>query len=58
MSELKLNEHELFNDIESIKMFIEIRNELVKEYPPNEFESGEFIIYKIWRYIGEYPINI
>lgn len=57
MSKLKLNQYKLFSDIESLEAFISSRNELVGKYPPNMFERGEFIVYKIWSYVGQYPIK-
>ena len=52
MSYLKLNQYSLFDTEEDIFSFIALRDKLKNELPVYAFEQGEFIIYKIWRYVG------
>ncbi|MDQ2087452.1 hypothetical protein RBH29_13555 [Herbivorax sp. ANBcel31] len=57
-SQFLLNSNGLFEDQDKLLEYIELREKLKKELPENMLEQGEFIIYKLWRYIGDYPIKI
>lgn len=57
MSHFTLNKNGLFETENEIIEFIKLRNELKLILPKNEFEQGEFVIYKLWRYVGKYPIS-
>ncbi|MBU3131874.1 hypothetical protein KPL40_05360 [Clostridium gasigenes] len=57
MSHMTLNKNGLFETEKEVIEFILIRDKLKNVLPQNIFEQGEFIIYKLWRYIGEYPLK-
>ncbi|NLI57605.1 MAG: hypothetical protein GX387_03665 [Clostridium sp.] len=56
-SNFTLNKNGLFEDEGSILEYISAREKLKKQTPEYMFEEGEFIIYKLWKYIGEVPIK-
>lgn len=43
-----LNLHELFEKLEDINKFVEMRNQLVINSDKNLFEKGDFLIYKLY----------
>jgi hypothetical protein len=56
--DIKLNKYGLINSEEELINFIRRREELITKDEEGLFETGEFTIYKLWRYVGEFPINI
>lgn len=57
-SHLSKNRYGLLEREEDVFNFIQIRDKLREELPINKFERGEFIIYKLWEYVGDFPIGI
>jgi hypothetical protein len=56
--DIELNEYGLINSEEELSNFIRRRNELIIRDEAGMFETGEFIVYKLWKYVGEFPIHI
>lgn len=56
LSSIHLNQYGLFSTEEEIADFIRLRGKLELLMPSGTFEVGDFIIYKLWRYIGEVPL--
>ncbi|WBW98725.1 hypothetical protein [Oceanirhabdus sp. W0125-5] len=46
----KLNKYGLFNTYDELLKFMEMRENLKVKYPYT-FELGDFVVYKVWRYI-------
>lgn len=57
LSQLKLNENGLFDTIEEIHQFIDIREDLKQINSISKFESGNFTIYRLWEYKGKHPLE-
>lgn len=51
-----LNEFGLFNSEEEVKMYKELRQKIINTQTDIHLETGEFVVYKVWKYIGEVPI--
>ncbi|WP_113672760.1 hypothetical protein [Vallitalea guaymasensis] len=51
-----LNEYGLINDEKVLSRFIDIRDKLKTELPESMFEKGNFIPYKLWKYVGNQPL--
>ncbi len=54
---IKLNEYGLIQTEEEITRFIQLRERLKSILPSYTFEEGNFIIYKLWKYVGIVPIE-
>ena len=54
---MTLNKSGLFETEKEVIEFVFLRDKLKKILPQNVFEQGEFIIYKLWKYVGEYPLK-
>lgn len=54
MQGIKLNQFGLFSTENEILEFVNLRNKLITTNPLDGFEKGDFIIYKLWRYNGEF----
>lgn len=52
---IKLNDYGLFSNISEVFDFINKREELKNIYPKYMFELGNFIVLKLWQYIGKTP---
>ncbi|SHJ09952.1 hypothetical protein SAMN05444401_2136 [Clostridium amylolyticum] len=57
LSQQKLNENGLFDTLEEVCQFIEIRERLKQINPISKFEIGNFTIYKLWKYIGNFQLE-
>jgi hypothetical protein len=55
---IELNKFGLINSEEELLDFIKRRDELILKDEQGIFEKGKFIIYKLWKYIGAFPVNI
>lgn len=55
-SSIVLNENGLINDEEVLSRFIDIRDRLKTELSEEMFEHGNFIPYKLWKYVGNQPL--
>lgn len=55
--DIELNEYGLINSEEELSNFIKRRNELIINDEADMFEVGEFTVYKLWMYVGDFPIN-
>ncbi|KAA8998361.1 hypothetical protein F4V43_16545 [Paenibacillus spiritus] len=58
LRDIDLNAYGLINSEEELTNFIERRNELIIKDEASRFEAEEFTIYKLWKYAGEFPIDI
>lgn len=56
LSSIQLNQYGLIRTEEEMGNFIKLRGKLKLTMPPYTFEEGNFIIYKLWRYVGDTPI--
>jgi hypothetical protein len=56
MNIFNLNQYGLFSTITETTEFIRYRDEL-KKTTTIAFEQGDFIVYKVWRFTGEFPIH-
>lgn len=50
MKSSKLNRFGLFDSEMEVLEFISLRNELIQSKPMGMFESGNFIVYRLWEY--------
>lgn len=56
--DIKLNEYGLINSEKDLIDFVRRREKLSMKDKEGMFEKGLFTIYKLWRYVGEFPINL
>lgn len=55
--DIELNKYGLINTEEELANFIRTRNKLSIDDEKGIFEKGNFTIYKLWRYVGDFPIG-
>ena len=56
-SGFRLNKFGLFDIEEEVIKYKVTRHEIIDTHPDIHLEPGQFVIYKIWRYIGQIPLT-
>lgn len=59
LNKISINEYGLISTLDEMIDFVDLRNRLRHLLSKGTFEEGEdYVIYRMWRYKGRFPLNI